>query len=127
MKVNRLIRWLPAILWMLLIYYLSGLQTTGVTGTHAISFLSIYWQRFIILKFFHLAEYSILFVLLHFALGSSPKSLLIGYLYACSDEIHQGTIVGRTAKFSDTLIDLVGLLLGFIIVKLSARFPKIKK
>lgn len=125
--LNRLFRWLPAILWMLLIFYLSGQPTTGVTGTHAISFLSIYWQRFIILKFFHLAEYSVLFILLHYASGSTPKSLIIGYLYACTDEIHQSTIVGRMSRFSDTIIDLLGLSLGFVILKMIQRFFKFPK
>ncbi|MCL4384507.1 VanZ family protein [Patescibacteria group bacterium] len=108
----KFLRWLPALIWMAVIFHFSSVQTTGVTGTHAIRFLSIYWQRFIILKFFHLAEYGILFTLLFIATNSSKKSFLFGYLYALSDEFHQRFTPGRTSKFSDTLIDLLGLTLG---------------
>lgn len=115
MNIFRWFRFIPAILWMSLIFYLSGQPTTGVTGSSYFGFIPIYWQRFFILKFFHLVEYSTLFLLLHLAFGSAPKSILIGYLYACTDEFHQSFTPGRGPKFSDTLIDLTGLTIGYFI------------
>lgn len=117
MRFSRLLRFVPAILWMAFIFYLSSQPTTGVTGSHYIGFISIYWQRFFILKFFHLVEYSVLFIFLQYALGSSPKSILVGYLYACTDEFHQSLIPGRTSRFRDTIIDLVGLAIGYFVLK----------
>lgn len=116
--MNKYLRWIPALVWMIFIFYLSGRQTTGITGIDSFQAVSIFWQRFIILKFFHLVEYGILFALLFFASGSTPKSFFLGYLYACTDEFHQTFIPGRTAKFSDTFIDLIGMFLGWLLIKI---------
>ena len=42
-------------------------------------------------------------------------SIIIAFLYACTDEYHQTFINGRTGQFSDVLIDSIGALLGCII------------
>lgn len=39
-------------------------------------------------------------------------SILICFLYACSDEYHQTFVEGRTGQFSDVVIDTIGGLLG---------------
>ena len=119
---HKSIRWLLVVLWMAFIFFLSSRQTTGITGESSFTLVSVYWQRFIILKFFHLVEYSILFVLLSLALNATPKSVLIAYLYACSDEFHQSFVPGRTSRFRDTLIDLVGIIIGYILLKIIKHF-----
>ena len=43
-------------------------------------------------------------------------SLLVGLIYAVSDEIHQSFIPGRTASIRDVCIDTSGVFLGIIIV-----------
>lgn len=43
-------------------------------------------------------------------------SLLVGLIYAVSDEIHQNFIPGRTASIRDVCIDTSGVFLGIIIV-----------
>lgn len=43
-------------------------------------------------------------------------SLLVGFLYATSDEIHQSFVPGRTASPIDVCIDTAGTFLGIIIV-----------
>lgn len=108
---NKLIRYIPAILWMCFIFYLSSGPTTAITGTSV--------QRFLILKSFHLVEYAVLYLLLNFAGFSSKKSILIAYLYALSDEFHQSFIPGRTGLFRDTFIDLLGIILAYIIIFLT--------
>lgn len=108
--MKKIIRFLPALLWMGVIFYFSTRQTTGIGG-------SSYWYRFLILKSFHLIEYAILFILINFALNSNLKSIIIAYLYGASDEIHQSFTPGRTPKLTDTFIDLLGILLGFLIYK----------
>lgn len=43
-------------------------------------------------------------------------SIFVGLIYACSDEIHQSFIPGRTASVIDVGIDTSGVLLGIILV-----------
>ncbi len=43
-------------------------------------------------------------------------SLMIGMLYAVSDEIHQLFIPGRSGQLTDVLIDTIGVLFGVCIV-----------
>ena len=43
-------------------------------------------------------------------------SILVGLVYASSDEIHQSFILGRTASIIDVGIDTVGVFLGIILV-----------
>jgi len=45
-------------------------------------------------------------------------SIVIGIIYATSDEIHQFFIPGRAAKFTDVMIDTMGVALGITIVLL---------
>lgn len=42
--------------------------------------------------------------------------LVIGFLYACTDELHQLFVEGRGAQFKDVLIDTFGVLMGITIV-----------
>lgn len=54
-------------------------------------------------------------------------SILFSFLYACTDEIHQIFVPGRSAQFRDVLIDTLGAsfgaLIAYLIIKL---FVKIK-
>lgn len=43
-------------------------------------------------------------------------SIVIGIIYATSDEIHQFFIPGRAAKFTDVMIDTMGVALGITLV-----------
>lgn len=43
-------------------------------------------------------------------------SLIIGVIYASSDEIHQAFIPGRGAQITDVMLDSLGVLLGIFIV-----------
>lgn len=110
--MKKFIRFLPSIIWMGVIFYFSSRSTTGI-GTNETN-------RFLILKSFHLIEYATLAFLLLLAVSKNKLVILIGYLYAISDEIHQFFIPGRTSRFRDTLIDLIGILIGILI------FQKIK-
>ncbi len=51
-------------------------------------------------------------------LGKTPActALIIGFLYAVSDEIHQYFVPGRAMQTRDVLIDTAGVLLGICIV-----------
>ena len=45
-------------------------------------------------------------------------AILVTYAYACFDEFHQAHVPGREGSFHDTLIDLIGILLGIGIILL---------
>ena len=54
-------------------------------------------------------------------------SILFSFLYACTDEIHQIFVPGRSAQFRDVLIDTLGASFGAIITYLIIKlFNKIK-
>lgn len=45
-------------------------------------------------------------------------SLIVGIIYAISDEIHQGFIPGRAAKITDVMIDTMGVAVGILVLLL---------
>lgn len=49
-------------------------------------------------------------------------SILVGIIYATSDEIHQYFIPGRSAMVTDVLIDTAGVCLGVLIVLMLLQF-----
>lgn len=86
-------------------------------------------------KCMHASEYFVLALLLfNFINTFSVKkyykyigSLLIAFLYACTDEFHQTFVFGRGGQFKDVVIDTSGALLGLIVLALIIQlFKKIK-
>ena len=45
-------------------------------------------------------------------------SILLGMIYAVSDEIHQSFIPGRTPQITDVYIDTLGVVLGILLILL---------
>ena len=43
-------------------------------------------------------------------------SLMLAFLYACTDEIHQHFVPGRSGEFRDVCIDTCGALCGILVV-----------
>ena len=86
-------------------------------------------STFLVRKMAHFTEYLILGVLVLQLLSDYTKinkrmlivSLIICYLYAVSDEVHQIFIPGRTAKVLDTFIDGTGSLVGITIYSIYQR------
>lgn len=55
-------------------------------------------------------------------------SLIIGFIYACSDELHQTFVSGRSGEVRDVLIDTSGVFLGTCIIYFANKVVKrIKK
>lgn len=75
-------------------------------------------------KLMHMGEYFILAILLYNAFYQSGirnkkimlYSILICFLYACSDEFHQ-LFRERTGHFSDVLIDTTGGVIAMVIIR----------
>jgi VanZ family protein len=104
---------------MSVIFYFSSRSTAGVGYTGL--------ERLLFFKTLHLIEYAILGFLVVYPLSKIPISILVSYLYAITDEIHQNFTPGRGPKFSDTLIDLVGITIGVFIFKLLLKYLKKRK
>ncbi len=101
---------------MAVIFYFSSRPTSGVISADPLI-------RYYVFKSFHLIEYAVLGLTFYFAYQKFYPALFTAYLYACTDELHQLFTPGRSSRLSDTLIDLVGILIGLIIYQ---TFKKIK-
>lgn len=90
-------------------------------------------------KFMHSTVYFVLAILLFncfriFKIKPSKNasfSIIISFLYACTDEYHQTFVDGRTGQISDVIIDTLGAICGviciFIILKIIEKIEKNKK
>lgn len=101
------------------IFYFSSRSTVGFGGNNQTN-------RFLLLKSFHVIEYAFLAVLLFFGFKKYKPAIIIGYLYALSDEFHQSFVAGRTSRFRDTLIDLLGILIGLFVLRQICRIKFFK-
>jgi VanZ family protein len=91
----------------------------GFSAQPSLHASSVSWLDFLIKKSAHVTEYFILGLLLYFSLKNttslSPGKrliliIIIGLVYASSDEFHQIFVSGREGRFRDVLIDSLGLL-----------------
>ena len=119
--------WLPPIIWMALIFYLSSRLRASATGKFLFDFL--------IFKTLHIIEYAILYFLLFRAFHSiNNKQLTIdnklmlpiflSIFYSISDEVHQTFVPTREGKIRDILIDILGILLMYIYIKNNIKVVK---
>jgi VanZ family protein len=138
MKVSRFVKyWMPAILWMALIFIGStDILSAEHTSRFLVPFLRwldphISWValnaiQIAIRKLGHLTEYAILAGLLWRALrsgtgASMKKPILFGIVliacagFAASDEFHQSFVPSRTSSAQDVMIDICGALIGLTI------------
>lgn len=46
-------------------------------------------------------------------------SAIICFLYACSDEVHQLYVIGRSGEIKDVIIDNIGAIFGYLLFYLS--------
>lgn len=133
---KRKLPWLPVILWMMVIFYLSS-QTANDSNNLSMGLtrriydvisvfipsLEIDFFNHIIRKNAHFIAYFILGILSTNALylnGIYNKrafsiGLSISVIYAITDEIHQLFVPGRAGRMLDVLIDSSGALVGIIL------------
>ena len=87
---------------------------------------------FIVRKGAHFSAYAIICILWSLLLSEYNIcgkrnllfSLLICFLYACSDEIHQIFVPGRSGEIRDVIIDSCGAITGYIFLKLLSKLKK---
>ncbi|MFN8223822.1 MAG: VanZ family protein [Gaiellales bacterium] len=110
---RRLTAWLAVVAWAGVIFWLSSIPSlsTGL-GT---------WDL-ILRKGAHVTEYAILMLLLvQTGIRQRLGLLLLGMLYAGTDEWHQTYVEGRAGRPRDVLIDTIGLLIGLWVASAVAR------
>lgn len=128
------------ILWMVFIFYMSNqpaeissAQSGGVVeilsklpilGDIVNKMMEVDIAQFVIRKAAHLSAYYILGTLMFMSMYAdikninkiSIKAFLFTFLYACSDEIHQLFVAGRSCELRDVMIDSTGGILGILII-----------
>ena len=51
-------------------------------------------------------------------------SLILAFIYACTDEFHQLFIPGRSGQFTDICVDTCGALLGILLISCISKWVK---
>lgn len=122
MTPKKLIYWLPAVLYMALIFYMSSNP-----APEAIRRVPIYFD----IKIVHIVEYAVLSLLYFFALDRTAKipltwkliySIALAFLYGLTDELHQVFVPARSAKLIDAFADLIGAAIAQVFVWIAGRY-----
>ncbi|MBX4267587.1 VanZ family protein [Clostridium estertheticum] len=109
--------------FVIYVFNLLGLNLNNIFGT---------LSNFIVRKASHFTEYFILYMLIYRAMNKSKKidmkifiaSILIVFLYACSDEFHQSFVPGRGPALRDVMVDTCGGLTAFLFIYIRVTFKK---
>lgn len=145
---KRFLYMIPVIIWMIFIFYMSGKtgqESSGQSGKMSLFITNLLEKvrqdpaqemqnlqdilELVIRKAAHMTEYAILFLLSYLAMVKISMSqsrfynrsiaVLISLLYACSDEMHQLLVPGRSGRMIDVGIDMAGVLIVLICMILS--------
>ena len=118
--------WGPPLLWMMVIFFFSSRERLAVSDEYTVNF--------IFFKSLHVLEYAGLYFLLFRAtvqenFKNQKKArliaLLIAFIYAASDELHQTFVPTREGRLRDVGIDTIGMGLMYIYTKY--RFKSISR
>lgn len=142
MKHSRLLPLLPPLLIALAIFIFSSFGSEGsdaqsgffvdIITSISPSISDTHLLTTIVRKTAHLTEYALLgfFTARAFAqFDKSPfLSLPTSIAYAITDEFHQAFVPGRAARFTDILIDSIGVIIGTLLYifihKFHHKLPK---
>ena len=111
-QAQALLRWLPAIGWMIVIFGLSSISGLRVTEDAAVD------RPLRVVA--HLGTFALLGGLLLFAIAGLRRprrsQVVLAYgltlAYAISDEIHQAFVPNRTGRLDDIVVDALGAAVG---------------
>lgn len=138
-KKKKVVAWILLIFWMSLIFYMSNQPGDISDGQSDLvirlfSYIGIelndYFGNlasFIVRKGAHFTEYLILYLLAYnlnknyFNRKAKLYSIIVVFLYACSDEIHQFFIPGREMHIRDVIIDTSGGLFGYLVISIKNK------
>ena len=136
------IKYISVAIWMLVIFLMSS-EVAGTSSARSDEIVRTIQSigvnaptdllTFLVRKAAHISAYFILGVLLFNLLkeyGLAVKKIIfisigIAMLYACTDEVHQVFVPGRSGEVRDVLIDAAGAAIGVVVyAALSSRFYK---
>lgn len=113
MKWKKIIRWLPALIWMGVIFYLSS--KTGDDLNRVIPFFQKFLPFMEDFNWGHYVSYFILAICVDFGFGTYARGwkgklwiVVICTLYGVTDEIHQYFVGGRMMDILDVRNDCIG-------------------
>lgn len=118
MKLLKL--WGPVVVWAGVIFYFSSIPYLKTDLKY----------DFLLRKIAHITEYFIFTLLLYRAFSGSFKMnvfrlfmypAVFSLLYAISDEIHQYFVLGRSCAIGDVLIDSLGIVCFYSVIKFKHR------
>jgi VanZ family protein len=124
---NKALRWTAVIAWMAVIYFFSAQPHSGEVTRQYLGGFNVPVR-----KAAHMTEYAILFFLTRWATFGTTDSInlrawipaLLSVGYACTDEFHQSFVPGRSAEFTDVLVDSTGVMISWLCLKLKATFKQ---
>ena len=105
--MKKLFIWIPAILWSIIIFYLSAIPNLEATSDPTVNFLTR--------KAAHIVEYGALAIFIYLPTKNFSVSALLSTLYGATDEFHQNFVPTREFHFSDIGFDFLGSLVGVAI------------
>jgi VanZ family protein len=114
---RKVVPWLPAVVWMAVIFYLSAQPDLP---HHSVALIDL-----VVKKAGHMAEYAILAALAFWAarrgaLSAAKRAflwaLLVAASYAVTDEMHQYFVPGRDARLLDVGFDVLGACVGLLVI-----------
>ncbi|MBS6025319.1 MAG: VanZ family protein [Paeniclostridium sordellii] len=137
------------IIWMGLIYYMSNqpatisssqsggfinmLSNLPIIGNTIKELMKIGIAEFLIRKSAHMFLYFMLAILIYMVFKNINNikvyiySLTGCFIYACTDEIHQLFITGRSGEFKDVLVDTLGAIIGLLLVFMINKILNLRK
>lgn len=121
MTCKQVLRWLPALIIMAVIFVFSAQPSDSLPDFD--------WADRIVKKGGHMFEYGLLALAYWYALAWDGRrrwlAWLLAFLYACTDEFHQSFVPGRHPSIWDVLIfDNLGAMLS---LWLAERYIKQKR
>lgn len=107
MTLQRQLRFIPPILWMIVIFFLSSKSEIPSN--------KVYEVDFTIKKSLHVLEYFTLYLLWSFSFGKiTARSFYYSLIFAFTDEIHQLFVPNRTGRLRDVMFDTLGVTLAYL-------------
>ena len=121
------------ILWMILIFIMSSFDANNSSNqsnfivdivVNIFKIDNIELLSLIIRKLAHFTEYFILGILVINMFNKNNISnkylisIILCIIYACTDEIHQFFVPGRSCQVTDVIIDSMGSIMGVYLYKL---------
>ncbi|REK77845.1 VanZ family protein [Paenibacillus paeoniae] len=120
---RRMIRFIPAVLWMAVIFALSS--RTGDELNTVLPFFQKFFPGMTDFNWGHFVSYFILAAALDYGFGSRSDRLymkivivLLCGLYGVSDEYHQSFVGGRMMDIIDVRNDMIGAAVWVIVVSI---------